>query len=155
VFASEKEASMTITILTDQDTIDWLWHDDKGRELVLGSWVRTSPLITGEPTGFPDLYAKADQRQLNYGIVYELLPAGRARIQWQAGPEDVMGIEDSADCQLTTKDEADAFLSGLMEGFERGHRAGRKLEIDENRARVGLPELSEKEFDSLVESGVL
>lgn len=148
---------MTITIITDDEPVtdDWKWQDDTGKALLLGSWVRTSPLITCQPTGYPKTFAQPGQRVLDYGRVYELLPNGTVRIQWLGGPVDVIQTEDPAYTQLTTKDAAEAFCDGVAEGFERGNRMGRITEVNEQRERIGLPALSDDEWDSLVEQGQL
>lgn len=144
---------MTITI--EPATQDWQWLDDMGQPLLLGSWIRTSPLVTCQPTGYPKTFALSGERVLDYGRVYELLPNGTVRIQWLGGPVDIIATEDPFLTQLTTKDAAEAFCDGLAEGYERGYRTGRMTEVNGQRERIGLPPLSDGEWDALVEQAQL
>lgn len=142
---------MTATVEIEQ----WPWRDVNDHELLVGQWVRTAPLITCMPTAHPKLYSPGE-RVLDYGIVYELLENGGVKIQWSLSGNDThIRREDPCELELSSKEIAEAFAMGENWGYERGLMRGRQQEVNDLRARIGLPVLDDTQWESLVEQGDL
>lgn len=126
--------------------VEWPWNDHKGQEIMLGSWVRVSESLTAVPTAFPDLLQSKAARQIDFGRVYELvMDNGKIKVEWIRGA----GIfeEDPGCLELSTQDAADGFDLGLGQGYEDGFRAGHQHVVNDHRGLLGMPALTEQEFD--------
>lgn len=136
------------------------WLDVDGAELFLGCFVRMSPLITGMPTAYPKMYTTDRQRLIDYGRVVELLAGGKVRVEWtrcagEVGVETAALREDSTDLELSTSSAFDAFEQGMNQGYEEGFRSGHMVFMNGQREALGMPALTNEEFDDRMVLGAL
>ena len=118
-----------------------------GEPITQGMFVRVA---TGITAGIPTAYANEEtgKRPIDFGCVIGLLDDGVVDVNWFSDYEPV--AEKPHDLQQTTKEQAEAFRYGHDQGFEVGYRDGVMTQMNSVRASVGLPLLTDEEFEQVV-----